>query len=93
VLPHGWALVRRCGQVRYWRRPGKPAGGWSATTGFCRSADGCDLFHVFSSNAFPFRQHGSAGASGMGALAGLSPVNLVLLGWWAATGRLPGKAA
>jgi putative DNA primase/helicase len=57
--PHGWQQVRRCGPVRYWRRPGKARGGWSATTGFCVSADGCDLLHVFSPNAHPFRQHGS----------------------------------
>jgi putative DNA primase/helicase len=57
--PHGWELVRAAGAVRYWRRPGKSRGSWSATTGFCRSREGYDLLHVFSSNAAPFRQGGS----------------------------------
>ncbi len=57
--PHGWELVRTSGVVRYWRRPGKHRGSWSATTGFCRASDGCDLLHIFSANAFPFEPHGS----------------------------------
>ena len=58
LCPHGWQLVRTAGVVRYWRRPGKYRGCWSATTGYCRSG-GCDLLHVFSSNAPPFGQGGS----------------------------------
>jgi hypothetical protein len=50
-------LMRTSGVVRYWRRPGKQRGSWSATTGFCRASDGCDLLHVFSANAFPFESH------------------------------------
>jgi putative DNA primase/helicase len=57
--PHGWEVVRTLGAVRYWRRPGKRGAGWSATTGYCRAADGSDLLHVFSSNAPPFRPGGS----------------------------------
>jgi hypothetical protein len=51
--PHGWVAVGDGGGVTYWRRPGK-ADGVSATTGYCQSDDGDDLFHVFSSNAEPF---------------------------------------
>jgi putative DNA primase/helicase len=51
--PHGWVCVRTCGQVRYWRRPGKEKG-WSATTGVCHNAQGHELLAVFSSNADPF---------------------------------------
>jgi putative DNA primase/helicase len=57
--PHGWQLLRTSGVVRFWRRPGKQRGSWSATTGYCRSSDGCDLLHVFSANAFPFQPRGS----------------------------------
>jgi putative DNA primase/helicase len=57
--PHGWILVRAAGAVRYWRRPGKARGSWSATTGFCHSREGYDLLHVFSSNASPFQPGGS----------------------------------
>lgn len=59
LAPHGWQLMRTSGVVRYWRRPGKQRGSWSATTGYCRGRDGCDLLHVFSSNAFPFQLQGS----------------------------------
>jgi hypothetical protein len=51
--PLGWAVSRQFGDVVYWRRPGK-ARGTSATTGYCRSRSGLDLFAVFSSNAAPF---------------------------------------
>jgi putative DNA primase/helicase len=57
--PHGWEVTYQAGGVRYWRRPGKDGRCWSATTGFCKGKDGADLFHVFSSNAEPFRQRGS----------------------------------
>jgi putative DNA primase/helicase len=53
LTPHGWALARCSGGVRYWRRPGKAGGGWSATTGYCRSGQGHDLLYVFSANAQP----------------------------------------
>jgi putative DNA primase/helicase len=56
LCPHGWRLVRTAGGVRYWRRPGKDLGGWSATTGHCRSGDGGELLHVFTSNGGPFEQ-------------------------------------
>jgi putative DNA primase/helicase len=59
LIPHGWQLLRTFRAVRYWRRPGKQRGSWSATTGYCRGRDGCDLLHVFSSNAFPFQLQGS----------------------------------
>jgi putative DNA primase/helicase len=52
--PHGWRVAHRRGDVRYWRRPGKEGPGWSATTGYCASEKGGDLFCVFSSNAHPF---------------------------------------
>jgi putative DNA primase/helicase len=54
VEPHGWVVVRCCGEVTYWRRPGKDGAGWSATTGACTSKAGRSLFYVFSSNAAPF---------------------------------------
>jgi hypothetical protein len=51
---HGWRCVHGAmGGERRWRRPGKETG-WSATTGRCRTSEGADLFHVFSSNAEPF---------------------------------------
>jgi putative DNA primase/helicase len=49
IGPHGWEEV----SPGRWRRPGKQMG-WSATTGFCRTQDGQELFAVFSSNAHPF---------------------------------------
>jgi putative DNA primase/helicase len=48
-----WTEVRKTGECRYWRRPGKDVG-WSATTGHCRGKDGADLLHVFTTNASPF---------------------------------------
>jgi putative DNA primase/helicase len=50
----GWQVVRKHGDVRYWRRPRKDGPGWSATTGYCRSKAGLDLLAVFSTNAHPF---------------------------------------
>jgi putative DNA primase/helicase len=58
--PHGWKRVQSQGATTYWRRPGKEAPGFSATTGFCKGAEGVDLLAVFSSNAHPF--HGPSGA-------------------------------
>lgn len=52
--PAGWKCIHQRGEVCYWQRPGKDGHGWSATTGYCRSKDGRDLFAVFSSNASPF---------------------------------------
>ncbi len=54
LTPHGWEPVHHRGEVTYWRRPGKDGPGWSATTGYCKGRDGCDLLAVFSSNADPF---------------------------------------
>lgn len=53
---HGWKCVGGRGAERRWKRPGKDAPGWSATTGFCRGSDGADLLRVFSSNADPFEE-------------------------------------
>jgi P4 family phage/plasmid primase-like protien len=50
----GWTVAAQRGDVRYWRRPGKEAPGYSATTGFCHNQHGDDLLAVFSSNAAPF---------------------------------------
>lgn len=49
--PHGWKrlFVGRDG-TEYWRRPGKPVGGSSATV----NHGGFDLLYVFSANADPF---------------------------------------
>src|SRR5262249_39735139 len=52
LAPHGWVAVGECAGVTSWRRPGKSEG-ISATTGYCRSADGGDLLHVFTPNALP----------------------------------------
>jgi hypothetical protein len=49
LTPHGWTLASTYGEETRWCRPGKD-GGLSATTNHL----GCDLLHVFSSNAFPF---------------------------------------
>jgi putative DNA primase/helicase len=57
----GWEVVRQSGDVRYWRRPGKEAVGWSATTGYCKGQRGEELLKVFSSNAAPFEMEGSYG--------------------------------
>lgn len=49
--PHGWEAKYQSGDKIYWRRPGKDTPGCSATTNY----GGYDTFHVFSSNALPFR--------------------------------------
>ena len=49
IGPHGWTETK----PGYWRRPGK-AKSWSATTGYCKTKDGYDLFANFSTNAHPF---------------------------------------
>jgi hypothetical protein len=51
--PHGWVCTGISDETTHWRRPGK-ATGISATTGFCKSPNGYDLFYNFSSNAPPF---------------------------------------
>ena len=56
---HDWKLVRGTADSGYWRRPGK-GHGISATTR-CRGSNNEPLFHVFSSNAPPFEEHGSYG--------------------------------
>lgn len=49
--PHGWTLLFIGSDgTEYWRRPGKNAGGSSATV----NHGGFDLLYVFSSNAAPF---------------------------------------
>lgn len=48
--PRGWRALFRTGETIIWRRPGKQAGGGSATTNYA----GSDLLYVFSSNAAPF---------------------------------------
>jgi hypothetical protein len=50
LTSHGWRFVFRRGEVSYWRRPGKPAPGISATTNY----KGSNLLYVFSTNAHPF---------------------------------------
>ena len=52
--PHGWRVARACGEVTYWKRPGKDGPGWSATTGRCRNEQSGELLYVFSGNASPF---------------------------------------
>jgi hypothetical protein len=50
--PEGWNYWKHSAGLDQWTRPGKSKG-TSATTGL-RSDCGKDLFHVFSSNAYPF---------------------------------------
>ena len=60
--PRGWRCVHGSPSgERRWRRAGKDAPGWSATTGHCRGRDGADLLRVFSSNAAPFEDGKSYG--------------------------------
>jgi hypothetical protein len=55
LTPHGWKLLStRPDGADCWQRPGKDGPGLSATTGYCKGADGADLLAVFSSNADPF---------------------------------------
>ncbi len=53
LSPHTWVKVYQKGETTYWRRPGKPAPGISATTNHL----GLDLLYVFSSNASPFEAY------------------------------------
>ena len=53
--PHGWREHHTSGGRGFWVRPGKEEReGWSATTG-SKSANGNELFCVFSTNAHPFQ--------------------------------------
>jgi putative DNA primase/helicase len=54
LVPHGWERGPINGGRQMWRRPGKDAPGFSATTGYCKGPNGEDLLGVFSSNAQPF---------------------------------------
>jgi Bifunctional DNA primase/polymerase, N-terminal len=47
---HGWKFVFTHRRVTYWKRPGKDARGWSATTNYGDS----NLLYVFSTNCWPF---------------------------------------
>lgn len=48
--PMGWQIVKRRGDVIFWRQPQKQNKGHSATTGY----GSADILYVFSSNAAPF---------------------------------------
>ncbi|MFD2792563.1 bifunctional DNA primase/polymerase [Promicromonospora vindobonensis] len=50
LTPHDWTLVTTRGRTRYWRRPGKDTGLWSASTG--RAQDRDRLFVWSSSTEF-----------------------------------------
>ena len=52
LTSHGWKYVFTRGEVAYWRRPGKPAPGISATTNY----EGSNLLYIFSTNAAPFEE-------------------------------------
>ncbi|MFA7327812.1 MAG: VapE domain-containing protein [Candidatus Kapaibacterium sp.] len=51
LISHGWQLISTEANKQFWRRPGKNAGGISATFNY----EGIDKLYVFSSNAHPFR--------------------------------------
>lgn len=51
---HGWKLVSQMANKCYWKRPGKDGPGISATSGYCKGADGTARLYVFSTNAEPF---------------------------------------
>lgn len=51
LQPHGWTLSHQDGRNEYWTRPGKNAG----TSASASITGACNSFHVFSSNAAPFR--------------------------------------
>ena len=55
LTPHGWV---RIGDSELWRRPGKEAPGWSASTKCKAKVSGRELLKVFSSNAAPFAADG-----------------------------------
>jgi putative DNA primase/helicase len=48
LVPHGWVLVRRRGDIEDWRRPGKDCG----ISGTVNYAD-AGRFYAFSTNAYP----------------------------------------
>lgn len=52
LTSYGWRYAFKRGDVSYWRRPGKPDPGISATTNYA----GSNLLYVFSSNAAPFEE-------------------------------------
>lgn len=54
LVPKGWMLLHESNSICYWRRPGKLDSSPSATTGYCKTEDGQELLHVFSTNAQPF---------------------------------------
>lgn len=51
---HGWILASQMANKCYWKRPGKDGPGISATSGYCKGADGTARLYVFSTNAEPF---------------------------------------
>jgi hypothetical protein len=51
LVPRGWVLVGRRGDIEDWRRPGKDQG-VSGTVNYA----GSGLFYAFSTNAFPFEE-------------------------------------
>jgi putative DNA primase/helicase len=51
LVPRGWVMVRRRGEIEDWRRPGKGYG-VSGTVNYA----GSGLFYAFSTNAFPFEE-------------------------------------
>jgi len=81
LTPHGWTLVTTRGRTRYWRRPGKDTGLWSASTG---RAQDRDRLWVFSSStdfeqevpytklgAYAMLEHGGDHSAAAKALHGL----------------------
>lgn len=54
LLEAGWSFFGDDGdKVTYMTRPGKSSGN-SGTIGYCKTEEGEDMFHVFSTNAAPF---------------------------------------
>lgn len=53
----GATCLRDANGRMQWRRPRKPSGNLSATTGVCVSSDGRDRLYVFSTDWHPFEQH------------------------------------
>jgi hypothetical protein len=51
LVPRGWVMVGRRGDIEDWRRPGKDHG-ISGTVNYA----GSGLFYAFSTNAFPFEE-------------------------------------
>ncbi|WP_442483062.1 bifunctional DNA primase/polymerase [Aeoliella sp. SH292] len=52
LLPKGWRIESTLDGVTHWRRPGKVEGS-SATTGYCSTDYGKELFFCFSTDAHP----------------------------------------